>query len=251
MNVLIIEDEKPASNKLKVLLHHLDSNIKVLDTIETVEDSINWLKNNPKPQLIFADIQLSDGISFEIFETIKINVPIIFTTAYDKYAINAFKVNSIDYLLKPIENNALKAALDKYNQFFSIQNLDNQSIASIYGQLDHTIKNRFFVKVGMHYKSILTQNIECFYLKERSCFLQTFEGRSYDIDYSLEQLQNLLDPNIFFRINRNYIIHIDSITNIQIYSTNRLKLKIKNIEDSDDFIVSRDKVSLFKQWLGQ
>lgn len=251
MKALIIEDEKPAADKIKQLLKKVDENIMVVDTLETVEDSINWLRSNPQPDLIFMDVQLNDGICFEIFEMIKIETPIIFTTGYDKYAIQAFKVNSIDYLLKPIDLDALKLAIGKYKSLFAKGPVDNEKINHIYKELTKQHKTRFFVKAGPHFNSVLTDDIECFYIKERCTFLRTFNGKNYDLDYSLEQIQNLVKPNQFFRINRSFIVNINSINNIAIYSSNRLKIMLKNEDNNYDLIVSREKVAEFKEWLNK
>jgi Response regulator of the LytR/AlgR family len=246
MKVLIIEDERLAADKLKQLLQRIDPAVEVVETLETVENSVNWLRNNPSPDLIFMDIQLSDGICFEIFSVVKFTTPVIFTTAYDQYAIRAFKVNSIDYLLKPIDLEALALAMDKYKSLFQQDVLKINAIAD---SLAKNYRTRFLVKVGLNYNSVQTNDIECFYICERSLFLRTYAGKSYDLDYSLDQIQTMVDPNSFFRINRNYMVNIKAITNIFTYSTNRLKLKLTHNDDSDDLIVSRDKVAEFKQWL--
>ncbi len=249
MNVLIIEDEKPAADKLKLLLKKMDREIIILDTLETVEQSVNWFLGNSPPDLIFMDIQLDDGVCFEIFEEVKIETPVIFTTAYDEYAIRAFKVNSIDYLLKPIDEDSLKTALDKFEKVYTPKENVNNKLEQIYQQLLHPYKTRFFVKIGLRYKSVQVEEIECFYISERCTFLRTTTGKNYDIDYSLEQLEKLIDPEHFFRINRNYIINIDSITDMLSYSTSRLKLKLTNSTSDDELIVSRDKIRDFKRWM--
>jgi DNA-binding LytR/AlgR family response regulator len=251
MKVLIIEDERLAADKLKQLLKKIDSEIDVLDTLETVETSVNWLRKNPPPDLIFMDIQLNDGICFQIFSIVKITTPVIFTTAYDEYAIRAFKVNSIDYLLKPIDIEALVSALEKYRLLYSQQPTNHEKLNHIFEGLVKNYRNRFLVKVGLHYNSIVTNEIECFYIYGRSTFLRTFAGKSFDLDCSLEQIQSMVDPSCFFRINRNYMVNIQAITNILTYSTNRLKLNLTNDKDNDELIVSRDKVSAFKEWLNR
>jgi len=250
MKVLIIEDEHLAAEKLKQLLNKIDGSIHVVDMLETVQASINWMSNNPPPDLIFMDIQLDDGVCFEIFESVNITTPVIFTTAYDQYAIKAFKVNSVDYLLKPINYEDLSAALNKFNQLFIGSDKQKEKINLLYDQLvKKDYKARFFVKIGTHFHSITTRDIACFYIRERSTFIKSLVGKNYDIDYSLEQVQNMVDPDKFFRINRNYIINLDSISDIISYSTHRLKVTLKNFEHLDDLIVSRDKTTEFKQWL--
>jgi DNA-binding LytR/AlgR family response regulator len=194
------------------------------------------------------DIQLDDGISFEIFDAVKIEAPVIFTTAYDEYAIRAFKVNSVDYLLKPIEKEALILAIQKFEMVFNAAYDLESKISKALEQLSAKYKTRFFIKVGVRFQSVPVENICCFYVEERCAFLKTSEGKSYDLDYSLDQLQKLVDPNLFYRINRNYLVNINSIAEIISYSTNRLKLKLKK-GNEHDLIVSRDNVSEFKNWM--
>jgi DNA-binding LytR/AlgR family response regulator len=249
MTVLIIEDEKPAADKLKLLLRKIDAGITVGGVLETVEDSVNWLREHASPDLILMDIQLNDGICFEIFSIVKITTPIIFTTAYDEYAIRAFKVNSVDYLLKSIDLDALAAAIQKYRSLFANGGTDVTKIGKVAEDMVRNYRTRFLVKVGLQYNSVLTDEVECFSICERSTFLRTFAGKLYDLDFSLEQIQTMVDPNRFFRINRNCIVNIRAIQNIVSYSTTRLKLKLGSNNAADDLIVSRDKVSEFKQWL--
>lgn len=248
MNVLIIEDEHLAASKLNKMLIEIDPEIKVLARLESVLDSINWLSENEKPDLIFMDIQLDDGICFELFDAVKIETPIIFTTAYDKYAIKAFQVNSVDYLLKPIETQALSKALEKYKSIYKVKQTHNDKLNILYDQIIHTYKTRFFVKIGNHFHSVSVDEIQCFFIHERGTFLKTINGKKYDLDYSLDQLQKLVDPDKFFRINRNYFIQIDAIQDIYAYSSSRLGVKLKMM-DHLDMIVSREKVSAFKKWL--
>jgi DNA-binding LytR/AlgR family response regulator len=248
MNVLIIEDERLAADKLELMLLKIDSEINVLARLESVLDSINWLNAHNKADLIFMDIQLDDGICFEIFDSVKIETPIIFTTAYDSYAIKAFQVNSVDYLLKPIEEQALVKALEKYRQIFTSNQYHNDKLNLLYDQIIQNYKTRFFVKIGNHFHSVSVDEIQCFMIQERATFLKSTKGKKYDLDYSLDQLQKLVDPSKFFRINRNYLIHIDSIQDIYSYSSNRLGVKLKML-DHLDMIVSREKVADFKKWL--
>ncbi|MFC2125523.1 LytR/AlgR family response regulator transcription factor [Bacteroidota bacterium] len=248
MKVLIIEDERLAAEKLEKLLDDTGMDIEVLDVLETVEGSINWIASNPPPDLIFMDIQLDDGVCFEIFESEKVNVPVIFTTAYDEYAIRAFKVNSIDYLLKPIDLEALKKALDKYLTIYTGNDIPNEKINDLYEHLVKKYKTRFFVKIGVHYHTVPVEDIACFFIQERSTFLKTIISKNYDLDYSLDQIQKMINPEQFYRINRNYIVNLDSITDIIGYSSNRLRIKLKNF-DHLDLIVSRDKTTEFKRWL--
>lgn len=245
MKVVIIEDEALAAEKLRHLLQRIDPKIEILAVIESVEESVNWFSQNAAPDLVFMDIQLDDGISFEIFDSVKLEVPVIFTTAYDQYAIRAFKVNSIDYLLKPIELDSLSTAIQKFQKQHSELPFLGEKIARIFDQLSVKYKSRFFVKLGVRFHSIQVEHICCFFVEERCTFLKTKDGKTNDLDYSLDQLQNMVDPNQFFRINRNYLVNINCIEDIISYSTNRLKLKIGKTEQ----IVSRDKVAEFKQWM--
>jgi DNA-binding LytR/AlgR family response regulator len=245
MKVVIVEDERLASNRLVQLLKKVEPNIEVLQILESVDDAINWFSQNTKSDLIFMDIQLDDGISFEIFDAVKIDAPVIFTTAYNEYAIKAFKVNSVDYLLKPIEHEALTLAIQKFKNLFTGYHDFEEKIAKVFGQISQKYKSRFFVKIGVRFISIQVENICSFFVEERSSFLKTNQDKTYDLDYSLDQLQNLVDPNQFFRINRNYLVNINCIDEIISYSTNRLKLKLGKTE----LIVSREKVAEFKQWM--
>jgi len=247
MKVVIIEDERLAAEKLESLLKQVDVEINVIAKLESVEESVNWLAANPSPDLIFMDIQLDDGISFEIFDTLKVEAPVIFTTAFDQYAIRAFKVNSVDYLLKPIDRDSLKSALEKYRRVFRPAGME-EKLSKVFEQLVKPWKTRFFVKVGVHFQSVPVEEICCFFVEECCSFLKTQTGKNYALDYSLDQLQKRVDPELFFRINRNFIVNINCIAEIISYSTNRLKLKLKNFND-EGLIVSRDKVPEFKQWL--
>lgn len=247
MKVVIIEDERLAAEKLTSLLKQVDAEIEVVAKLESVEESVNWLTSNPTPDLIFMDIQLDDGISFEIFDAVKVEAPVIFTTAFDQYAIRAFKVNSVDYLLKPIDMETLEVALGKYRKIFRPAGME-EKLSKVFEQLAKPWKTRFFVKVGIHFQSVPVEEICCFFVEERCSFLKTQTGKNYALDYSLDQLQKRVDPEMFFRINRNFMVNINYISQIISYSTNRLKLKFKNSEN-EGLIVSRDKVSEFKQWL--
>lgn len=249
MKVLIIENEKPAAEKISRLLKKIDKNIIIVSVIETVEGTINWIQENPEPDLILMDIQLDDGLCFEIFETIHLEIPVIFTTAYDDYTLKAFKVNSVDYLLKPVEEAPLSIAINKFkNVYFnkSYRAFDYQQLNSGFAA---GYKSRFLVKAGIRYKSILVSQISHFHICERNVFLKTFQGIDYGIDYSLEKLQGIIDPDIFFRINRNCIVSIHVITEMLSYSSSRLELVIKNEDRTELFVVSRDKVSEFKRWI--
>ena len=248
MKVLIIEDEQPAAHKLIRLLEEADKQIEVIDVLASIEQTINWLAVHPGPELIFMDIQLEDGISFEIFETCKIQTPVIFTTAYDEYALKAFKVNSIDYPLKPIAPDDLKAALDKFNVLHR-QQANYSRLESIISQLQPKTKERFLIKIGEHYRSVQTLSIHCFFIMERNTFIQTYTGKTYPIDYSLDRIEQLVDPGQFFRINRNFIVNFSAIQDILIYSSGRLKIILNGWTEKEDILVSRERVTEFKKWM--
>jgi DNA-binding LytR/AlgR family response regulator len=245
MKVVIVEDETLAAEKLGNLLKKVSPDVQILSFIQSVDEAVDWFSQNPAPDLVFMDIQLDDGISFEIFDAIKLEVPVIFTTAYNEYAIRAFKVNSVDYLLKPIEEEALAAAISKFRKYTRKSDDFESRIASVMSQFREKHKSRFFVKTGQRFQSIPVEKISCFFVEERFTFLKTVEGKTCDLDYSLDQLQKLVDPAMFFRVSRNYLVNINAIEDIISYSTNRLKLKVAK----EEVIVSRDKVTEFKQWL--
>ena len=249
MNILIIENEKPAADKLVRLLTKIDNSITILGVIETVEETINRLREKPIPDLILMDIQLDDGLCFEIFETVTVDIPIIFTTAYDEYILKAFKVNSIDYLLKPIEEGLLKSALAKFVKLYTDKDPFKRDFKQLLFEFRNQYKSRFLIKIGEKYKSVPAGEISHFYISERSVFLSDNKGKDYGIDYSLDQLQTMLDPRKFFRINRECIVNIEAISLMYSYSSSRLQLTLKEKEKSDLFVVSREKVTEFKRWI--
>jgi len=248
MNVIIIEDEKPAARLLSRKLEKL--NISVNQMLHSVEESLNWFSQNPQPDLIFLDIQLSDGLSFEIFEQFPIKSAIIFTTAYDQYALRAFKLNSIDYLLKPIDEKELAEAINKFKE--RTQNhtaLDFNWIKSLLVSEQKQYKERFSIKIGQQLKIVTTQEIECFYSENKGTYLHTTENRNYLIDATIEQLESELNPKEFFRVSRKFIIGLKAIKEIQVYSNSRLKIILSTFKE-DEIIVSRERVSDFKNWIG-
>lgn len=254
MNVLIIEDELPAAEHLKRLLGRLDEDMNVLQCLTSVIDSARWIKQNPPPDLIFMDIQLNDGISFSIFDQVEVSSPIIFTTAYDQYALDAFKVNSIDYLLKPIALKDLRRATTKWKKVHSRNTqpvgLDRNQIQAILKELKPSFKQRFLVKAGHHLKSIPVDEIIAFQSREKITFLINNTGRKYPIDFSLNDLEDILDPACFFRINRQDMISHQAISDVASYSSSRLKI-MSQLSTEKEMIVSRDRVSDFRLWLDQ
>lgn len=248
MQVLIIEDERPASQKLQRMLNELDESIKIAGPLESVEDSINWFLVNQAPDLVFMDIQLEDGLCFEIFENISIKTPVIFTTAYDDYALKAFKVNSVDYLLKPIDMQELRKALGKF-KIIHADNIDFGRIEKILERINPERKERLLIKTGMHYRSIQITEINCFFTRERSVFINTGGTNDYAVDFSLDKAEKMTDPQRFFRLNRNYIVNFTAIKDIIAYSSSRLKIIIDGCQGDKDIIVSRERVADFKKWM--
>lgn len=250
MNIIIIEDEKPSARRLQRMLQSLDLNAEVL--LHSVEESISWFQNNPHPDLIFLDIQLSDGLSFEIFEAIEIKSAVIFTTAYDEYALQAFKLNSIDYLLKPIDEDELTTAVKKYQERLPKKQavtLDFNDIKKLLvNPIDREYKKRFSVKVGQHLKLINIDEIECFYSENKGTYLHTVDGRNYLMDTTLEYLQDELEPQTFFRINRKFFVNINAIKDMVSYTNSRLQIKL-NSYNEQEVIVARERVKDFRAWL--
>jgi DNA-binding LytR/AlgR family response regulator len=248
MKVLIIEDEQLASQKLIRLLREIDPGIEVVEIIESVEKATNWLPSHAAPDLIFMDIQLEDGVCFEIFENYDIKTPVIFTTAFDEYSLKAFKVNSVDYLLKPVVLEELKNAIKKYKMVHH-QKMDFTRIESIINTLHPQTKERFLVKIGEHYRSIPVSRINCFFIRERCNFINVDKGSNYAIDYSLDKVEDLVDSKMFFRVSRNFIISFSAIQDVIIYSSGRLKIVLTNWGEKDEILVSRERVAEFKEWM--
>ena len=250
MKVIIIEDEKPSARRLQRMLNKLHLDAEVM--LHSVEESIHWFQNNPHPDLIFLDIQLSDGLSFEIFETIDIKSAIIFTTAYDEYALKAFKLNSIDYLLKPIDDEDLEIAVTKYKERAPQKQavtLDFNDIKKLLvNPLDREYKKRFSIKVGQHLKLINIDDIECFYSENKGTYVHTTEGRNYLLDTTLDNLEDTLEPQTFFRINRKFFVNINAIKDMVSYTNSRLQIKLSSYK-AQDVIVARERVKDFKSWL--
>lgn len=250
MKAIIIEDEKPAARRLNRLLEAMG--VEVLALLHSVGESMEWFHNNEHPDLIFLDIQLSDGLSFEIFDSIEVNSAIIFTTAYDEYALQAFKLNSIDYLLKPIDDEDLEKALKKYQNFkpeskqISVDFEDIKKLLS--NPLEREYKKRFTAKVGQHIKIINADEVECFYSENKGTYAATVDGRNYLLDSTLENLEEDLSPEIFFRVSRKFYVNINYIKDIISYTNSRLQIKMNRFNEQE-IIVSRERVKDFKLWL--
>ena len=249
INTLIIEDELPAAQRLQRMLEELDPSIRILGILESVTASVNWLKEHSPPHLLMLDIQLADGLSFDIFKKVKIDSFVIFTTAYDEYAIKAFELNSIDYLLKPIDKGNLQHALEKFKKISPAhQTVDIQAIMEA---MDHTrkrYKERFVVNVGTKIKSIETENIAYFYSLEKSTFLCTTDNRHYPVDFALDKLEEVLDPSRFFRISRQYVVNYGAIDRINILSKSRVAIHTQPATD-EPLLVSTARTHLFRLWL--
>lgn len=252
MRAVIIEDEHSNVALLRKQLKNIDDQIEVIAVLDSVEDSILWFNDNSMPDIIFMDIQLSDGISFEILQHVHIDVPIIFVTAFDEYAIQAFKHNSVDYLLKPIDPDDLKKAIEKFKKIYAgtKQHVDIEQIIGYFNTKKKSYKTRFLVKSGTSFKALEIEEISYFYVKNQIVFLHTFKGNSYITDYTLEEIEEKVDPQDFFRVNRQFIVNLKSVLAIHSYFNNRLKVSLSP-EAPETVIVSRTKVKEFKEWLGE
>lgn len=251
MNVIIIEDEKPAARLLQRKLQKQGLGAETM--LHSVEEAIEWFSANPHPDLIFLDIQLSDGLSFEIFEAVSISSAIIFTTAYDEYALRAFKLNSIDYLLKPIDEEELEAAVSKYrDRHLQPQNLSldfEQIKKMLVNPLEKSYKKRFTIKMGQHLKMVNVEDAECFFSENKGTYIHTADNRDYLLDCTLEQLESELDPAEFFRVSRKFIVSLKAIKDIVVYTNSRLRVVLPTYRE-DEVIVSRERVNDFREWLG-
>lgn len=250
MNIIIIEDEKPAARLLQRKVEKLGLQVNTM--LHSVEEAIAWFQNNPPPDLIFLDIQLSDGLSFEIFEQIDIKSAVIFTTAYDEYALRAFKLNSIDYLLKPIDEEDLEVAVNKFKARTQAQNisLDFEAIKRmLVNPVEKEYKKRFSVKIGQQLKVISIDEVECFYSENKGTYIHTLDNRDYLIDSTLEVVEAEINPKEFYRVSRKFIVPLKAVKEIQVYSNSRLKIILPTYKD-DEVIVARERVGDFKEWIG-
>ncbi len=250
MKVLIVEDEPLSAEHLIRTLNKVDKSIQVIKTLDSISNTVKYLSQESELDLIFLDIHIADGNSFEIFSKINIDIPIIFTTAFNEYAIKAFKLNSIDYLLKPIGIDDLTKSIAKYNKLkSSIQKtVHTEKIENAISILTKNYKSRFLVKLGETISSIKVEDISFFIAEDGITILVNKEGKRFPVDYSMDALELLISPDVFFRINRKVLVHIDRILQVHTYFNSRLKLAIKSL-DEDDAIVSRERVSDFKLWL--
>lgn len=251
MNTIIIEDENLTAQRLEGMLKKYDPNIQVLATLPSVADSVQWLRQNDPPDLVFMDIHLEDDLCFKIFELVPLAAPVIFTTAYDEYMIKAFKVNSIDYLLKPVNLLELMGALDKFKAVKEqFSKPDFNTLLNYIGHRAPEYKTRFMITVGNKIKSIETAEIAYFYSDEKITFLVTKEGQNLPIDFSLDKLTTLLDPQQFFRASRQYLVGFTSISAVLTHFKGKLKLELAPKARHEVF-VSGDRMTDFKDWLGR
>ncbi len=250
MNVIIIEDEPLNAEHLTTLLKKIDSTIEVVGLADSVKKTIKLLSEQPNVDLLFVDIHLADGISFDIFSKMSVSTPVIFTTAYNEYAIKAFKVNSIDYLLKPIGIDDLRSAITKFENLnqATFQKINAEKIDTTFNIINKQFKNRFMVKMGDTISSIKTEDISYFIAEDGIVLLVIKTGKRYPVDYALDQLEQLIDMNLFFRINRKVLLHIECVKKVSSYFNSRYKITCDFLQD-DDSIVSRERVSDFKLWL--
>lgn len=252
MQVLIVEDEAPAFRRLQKILEEINPQIEIVEVLDSVDDSVQWFANHTHPDLIFMDIQLSDGLSFEIFESVQINRPVIFTTAFDEYMLRAFKVNSIDYLLKPIKKDELEASIAKFQQLkstFSGAMPDLNQLISTIRLDDKMFKTRFLVKKGEELLSVRTEDIAYFQTRHGVVHMITNGGKSHLMDFTLDELTHQLDPNQFYRANRQFIIHFPAIR--KVHKFHKGKLLIELLQPCNEQItVSAEKATDFKEWLG-
>lgn len=260
MKVLIIEDEELAVKKLRKTLASVDATAEVVGVADSIRSSVNWLETNPTPDLILMDIELADGQSFEIFDKTEVKSTVIFTTSYDEYALKAFKVNSVDYLLKPVQKEDLQVALDKYKNLKNIYGGNNNdstplNVDSLVKELQQKLqpkefRKRFLVKHAQKLVSVEVDEIAYFYSDGRLNFFKTHDNKKYVVDYTMDELEEMLDPEKYFRISRSFYVSVSSIDQIHDYFGNRLMLNLKPVVDKES-IVSREKVTDFKKWMGK
>jgi DNA-binding LytR/AlgR family response regulator len=250
MNIIILEDEELAARRLETMIRQFDPAINIMAKIESVEEAIIWFKSHPEPDLIFLDIHLEDDLSFAIFDKVEVKSPIIFTTAFDEYAIKAFKLKSIDYLLKPISQDDLNKAILKYQDWNKVNSklIDMQALFELINKKVPDYKSRFSITIGTKIRTFEISEIAYFYSQSSISFMVTNDNMEFPVDYSLDELNNLLDPQQFFRINRQYLVKMKAIANVHVFPKSHLKLELKPPRKEDVF-VSIDKVVKFKDWL--
>ncbi len=250
MKIVIIEDEPQAVERMESLLRQCAPGATVEARLDTIKGAVAWIRSHDPVDLILMDIQLADGLSFEIFNQTEVRSPIIFTTAYNEYALKAFKVNSIDYLLKPISPEDLGAALAKYKHLVGQASSQKmvESIGYAMQMLTKKYKERFVIKVGEHLKTIEVKDVLYFYSQEKFTFAQTVDQRKHILDFTLDQLEGLVDPAAYFRINRKYLVGLAAVQDMISYTNSRLRLTLRHSDDPE-VIVARERVQEFREWL--
>ncbi len=249
MDVVIIEDEMLAAERLQSLIKNYDASINIVAVLESIEESVQWLQAKAHPDLLFVDIHLSDGHSFEIFKKIHLQKPVIFTTAFDNYALDAFQLFSIDYILKPVTAEALGAAINKYKSITGMAAANYTLLSdAVKENFSARHKNRFLAKVGQRSFFLQADEVAYFFADNKIVYLVDKEGNRFIINFTLEKLAPLLDPVDFFRINRKMIVHSKAIEQVKPYFNNRLKLLLKGIKADEEIIISRERVADFKEW---
>jgi DNA-binding LytR/AlgR family response regulator len=252
MRVIIIEDESKTAKELRSMLEELDSELMVAAILPSVSAAVKWFKENPAPELIFSDIQLGDGLSFEIFRQLTIEAPVIFCTAFDEYAVRAFESNSIDYLLKPIEEDALQRSLEKYRRLnYHLINIDNQytsNLNKVIVQMDTAYKQNILVHYREKIIPVKVMDILFFYASDGSVLVYTSNDKYYPIHYTIEQMESMLNPQQFFRANRKYLVNRDTIQNIEHYFNRKLFVSMK-CKVPEKIIISKIKAQSFLKWI--
>jgi DNA-binding LytR/AlgR family response regulator len=252
MKIIIIEDEIPAANRLAKLLNNCNDDIEIINKLDSVEASVKYLQSGPAVDLIFMDIQLADGLSFDIFEKVKISTPVIFTTAFDQYTLKAFKVNSIDYLLKPIDENELQQSLKKHQELYAKtnNNFSDKLVKMLQDINAVKYKERLLIKRGQQLSFLKTGNTAYCYADGKLCYAVDFNATKYLLECNLSELEEQLQPTNFFRINRNLLVNIDAVKKVHTWLGGRLKLEISPLTTAET-VVSRERVNGFKEWLGK
>ncbi len=249
MNILIIEDEEPASSRLEKLLRDIEPSVNILEVIVSVKSAIKFFKENKCPDLVLIDIQLADGISFDIFKEVKVDCPLIFTTAFNQYALDAFKLNSIDYLLKPVKKDELAAAIMKFKkQEIQKPGVNMNELLEFFNTKKNEYQKRLIVRFGEQIKAIDIENVVYFFVENKITYLYTKNKLQYPVDHNLDELEKIIDPQIFFRINRQFIVNINAIEKMVTYSKARVKITL-NPPSPQETVVSAERSADFKIWL--
>ncbi len=253
MKILIIEDETPAINRIIKLVKEVEPTIEIMGTADSIESSVDLFKLYPNAELALMDIELADGQSFEIFNQVEVKCPVIFTTAYDEFALKAFKVNSLDYLLKPIDKDELKSAFEKFKNFRPQQNELELNIKNLLANIQmpqvEVYKDRFLVKSGQKLMSIADKDIAYFLSQDKLTYLVTYIGNKFVVDYTLDELDTIINPKFFFRLNRQVLASLNSISGVHSYFNGKLKIEVSP-KHTEELVVSRERASEFKSWLG-